>query len=396
MNNRFSKIGEALKGRMPYLDGVRGIAILWVIFHNTGMHGAKTSEGFLVKVSDLISGTGWVGVQLFFVLSGFLITGILLEGLGAHNQLKNFYIRRTLRIFPLYYFFLVFFFVFLPATNLMPKWIGDLQVHQIWYWTYLINWTQPFLDKPAFGHIWSLAIEEQFYIVWPLLVILVSRRTLATVCIGLILTALIARQYIITNYPDDAVRIAYTFTITRWDALAIGALLSIGVRHQGSVAFMDKWWRYLAAVLCAGFLFQIVVNHQFAPVIGIGSVFNQTIAALLSAILVYIAISPAGTIATVVSRVLSGRTLRTLGKYSYSMYIFHIPIKWEWNSHFALDPGHYHHWAHLGTLFYNFIAILILSFLTSLLTWHLIEKHFLKLKRHFVSTKAEEFTGGRG
>ncbi|MEJ2361078.1 MAG: acyltransferase family protein [Gammaproteobacteria bacterium] len=97
---------QSLRSHMPQLDGVRGIAILWVILHNAALDNVGPSQSLLMSVIDMLGNMGWVGVQLFFVLSGFLITGILLDGRGATNQFRHFYARRTLRIFPLYYGFL--------------------------------------------------------------------------------------------------------------------------------------------------------------------------------------------------------------------------------------------------------------------------------------------------
>jgi peptidoglycan/LPS O-acetylase OafA/YrhL len=225
---------RVLGGRMPQLDALRAFAILAVILHNAGAKGLEHPAGIFVKLVEFAATTGWVGVQLFFVLSGFLITGILVDGRGDPHQLRNFYMRRVLRIFPLYYAFLFIAFVLLPLIGIMPTWLEVSYTHQFWYWTYLINWAEPFLGTVELGHIWSLAVEEQFYILWPILVIAVRRRTLAYVCLGLILSAIVTRILLIHHDPEFASKAAYMFTIARWDSLALGALLALALR--------DRFW----------------------------------------------------------------------------------------------------------------------------------------------------------
>ena len=108
---------------------------------------------------------GWAGVQLFFVLSGFLITGILLETRDEKGALRRFLVRRGLRIFPLYYATLFVLLVVVPPDPVVRAALHD----QVYYWLYVSNWAQPFEHKiPTLAHFWSLAVEEQFYLLWPL------------------------------------------------------------------------------------------------------------------------------------------------------------------------------------------------------------------------------------
>src|SRR5262245_13745 len=172
--------------RVPALDGLRGLAILPVMLTHFVSDGDLSPVS---KVDEIVSATltlGWVGVELFFVLSGFLITGILLDSRGAPHYFRNFYIRRTLRIFPLYYGFLALWLGVLP---LFYKWPNDvlkvvsIPVSPVWSWAYLTNIVQALHDDwragpPYTTHFWSLAIEEQFYLVWPTVVFLFSRRRL--------------------------------------------------------------------------------------------------------------------------------------------------------------------------------------------------------------------------
>src|SRR5262245_39580963 len=150
---------------IPALDGLRGIAILLVIPHNADVF--SNSAAWLWPAA-LLAHAGWIGVQLFFVLSGFLITRNLLDSRAADNYFQSFYWRRVLRIFPLYYLTLIAGLVIAPRLFQFPSGaLASLQ-NQAWLWTFLSNWTQPLgLEVSGFSHFWSLAIEEQFYLVWP-------------------------------------------------------------------------------------------------------------------------------------------------------------------------------------------------------------------------------------
>ena len=150
---------------IPALDGLRGIAILLVLIHHLTIY---RPEGGLDSWIAAVPLFGWCGVNLFFVLSGFLITGILLDTRDSPVFYRSFFARRVLRIFPLYYGVLFLGFVLAPLLLPMPDAYGR---HQLWLWTYLANFAMPFgKGEPAFSHFWSLCVEEQFYLVWPFLV----------------------------------------------------------------------------------------------------------------------------------------------------------------------------------------------------------------------------------
>jgi peptidoglycan/LPS O-acetylase OafA/YrhL len=163
---------------MPSLDGLRGLAIGGVLashFLDRWPLSTGADRAFLAVV-----GLGWSGVDLFFVLSGLLITGILVDTLGAPRWWRSFLARRTLRIFPLYYLALAIFWVAGPAAGLIDPW--TLRRWGWWYWSYLGNWAFAAGQTiPSLTHLWSLAVEEQFYLFWPLLVWLARGRRLALV-----------------------------------------------------------------------------------------------------------------------------------------------------------------------------------------------------------------------
>src|SRR4029077_8518462 len=186
-----------LRGHLPALDGMRGLAVMMVlVFHFVGqMLPTNALERAIVGVTK----HGLLGVDLFFVLSGFLITGLLYEAHDKPNYLRNFYMRRVLRIFPLYYGVLALVFFVAP---LIPPLLGPtldyLLDRQAWAWLYGINvylagheeWSFSYLN-----HFWSLSVEEHFYLVWPFVVLLLARwpRALIAVSLAISLGAMLAR-----------------------------------------------------------------------------------------------------------------------------------------------------------------------------------------------------------
>ena len=259
-------------------------------------------------------------MQLFFVLSGFLITGILLDDRGAPHALRSFYVRRSLRIFPLYYAFLGLRFLVVPlfvtaATVPFSRQLGA--------WLYLSNWTDLALGAPAaLGHLWSLAVEEQFYLAWPLLVAKTRAATFARVCGTIAVVALGARIAIaLTGSPPAW---AYASTVTRADALAIGALVALAVRSEVgrerlARALPTLFWASLAGVaLVAAKTHGLSRTNPLVQTLG-----YTLLAVLFGAVVGGVALgrAPRG------AALLSHPALRLVGKYSYAIYIVHLPLK---------------------------------------------------------------------
>lgn len=226
--NQLSSKTVMKKQHLPVLDGIRGLAIFLVLMH----HGfsAFTVQTRLDKIFKLAFATyGWIGVDLFFVLSGFLITGILLETKNREAYFKNFYMRRVLRIFPLYYLGLIFFFFLLPHFSLWAKESFVNGFHEFpWFLTYLMNYRSE-ITVPL-GHFWSLCIEEQFYFFWPLMVWLLRRRHLMVLCIAAVVLIPILR-FLLWN-AGFGIEAISRYSITRIDSLLMGAFLALSARGK--------------------------------------------------------------------------------------------------------------------------------------------------------------------
>src|SRR6185369_10595810 len=180
---------KKLDGHIPVLDGIRGLAILLVLVaHFNGEAILKEYYPLVGPIATKLALTGLMGVDLFFILSGFLITGILLKTKNSEHYFLNFYARRVLRIFPLYYGVLLFVFWVLPNIIKLDVAAKYITSQQWWLWTYLNNFPgHPSLDSSKIyqlGHFWSLAVEEHFYLVWPLMVYSFSAHRLKKICLS--------------------------------------------------------------------------------------------------------------------------------------------------------------------------------------------------------------------
>jgi peptidoglycan/LPS O-acetylase OafA/YrhL len=370
---------------IPALDGLRGLAILAVLLF-------KSSEGFQAstlsgKAVGQVFGFGWAGVDLFFVLSGFLISGILLDTRGQPHYFRNFYARRTLRVFPLYYGVLLLSFVLLP--RFLPAHgpgMARIVRNQGWLWTYTTNIA--FLVKRSvffdagwlrFNHFWSLAIEEQFYLVWPLLIFLLSRRRLAIACWMLVGGALMLRVALYLAHQRPGAM--FYPTPCRTDSLAIGALLAIGIRGPLGIENLSRLAKK-GAIVSGLALVAVGIWRKKQDVNDITTLtFGFTLLAVFAGSILALALKPSGSSRWV--DLLELRPLRLLGKYSYAMYVLHMWVIVALDRRFSLGWFVAHTRAEALGVVLHAAAFCGATFAVGFLSWHLYEKHFLKAKRFF-------------
>src|SRR5579863_7323258 len=217
--------------RVPALDGLRGIAILAVFFYHYARGAGEHTSSVFVRAASVVFGFGWTGVDLFFVLSGFLISGILYDTLADPGYFKKFYIRRMLRIFPIYYLLIAIFLVLTPVLGIHWK---PAHLFFLVYLGYPATLVWPRLadvsSMVAITHLWSLSVEEQFYVIWPWMISkLRDHKSILRACVLIATAALVVRVLICTT-GWLSVTWAYTFLVCRMDTIATGAAIAILVR----------------------------------------------------------------------------------------------------------------------------------------------------------------------
>lgn len=355
-------------GRNACLDGIRGIAILFVILGHTFQYTQAHSR--LGSIVTGIAGIGWVGVDLFFALSGFLITGILLRMRGTPDYFKVFYMRRFFRIFPLYYTFLAG----LSALFLLTR--PDLfrAIYLPWQLAYLSNFhvaMYGFLSRPV-DHLWSLSVEEQFYIVWPAALLALPRRRTVTWILVFLAGLAAARLSVDALFHPWW---EFDYALLHLDGLLTGAALAAYSQLRAPTATLRRaaWGVLAASVLALSGWFIRNGGLDRTMFHGIWTL-NYTLVAAASTALIAVSIWTRP--GAILNRALAMKPLARIGKYSYSMYIFHLPADWAFRT-LKLAPS-----TVPGSLVY-FTAVTGLCYAMALITWRLVEEPCLKLKERW-------------
>jgi peptidoglycan/LPS O-acetylase OafA/YrhL len=343
---------------IPGLDGVRGLAALMImIFHFVPNYDwANHPMMYLVRKMAII---GQCGVPLFFVLSGFLITRILLYSKFQPDYFKLFYIKRVLRIFPLYYLFLIINFFLLPflLRHQPPGW--DMTWY---YYFYLQNIPMTFNFKAAnLPHLWSLAVEEHFYMIWPVIIYYFSDKQILRITTGILVFALLCRILLLHLGIGT-----YYFTFTTFDSLAIGAYLAFNERYK---------WLNRKNLVRIGLLTLIPLVLAFPFETGLGNNFVQCIKNPIICLFCMAIIGLVSLNENTVNYFFKNAFLRFTGKISYGLYIFH-----------PLVYGLVNQYLHLNYFFLNFMVCFLCAYLTASLSYYYFELKFLKMKNR-VSTK---------
>lgn len=340
-------------------------------------------EGFL-SVMRL----GRTGVDLFFVLSGFLITGILFDSKKQSRYFRNFYARRVLRIFPLYYALVIFSLLILPHFA-HPKLanFSRIQGDELYYWLLLSNFSTAMRHEVRHGILdvtWSLSIEEQFYLLWPLVVAFLDRQRLLKLCAVIVATALVVRWGLAARGAHWLT--IYTLTPCRMDGLAVGAFIALYLRAPEAEAALARLLKLARPLLIFSTVALLPIGYfeslreEDAGRLG-QTVFYTLIVLFYGALLVMAIAAPAG---SRLGRVLGSRFLVFLGTYSYGIYLVHLPLRAVIRD-LVFRPAQF--FTVLGSqlpaqlVFYGMAGTLAVA--VAYASYHLFEKHFLKLKRYF-------------
>lgn len=363
-------------GYIPQFDGLRGVAILLVLIGHSGFLEALPHLGSLEYTR--------FGVDLFFVLSGFLITGILLDSKGSEHYFRNFYARRALRIWPLYYAILFLAFVITPilAPSTKPQaGVWPAFVFYVQNIALVHRDTYPF----GLGATWSLAVEEQFYLTWPLLVFLLRRRTLAIVSFSLAAASLCLRLFF--HFQGAAPGFVHFFTLSRLDAIAFGTLAALWLRSPSCtlIQWRTRAYQFLALGVIGVILARILMHRNSSSV---GYAF---LAIAFTGLLGLSLVSDARS--SLLGRSLSARWLRYIGKTSYGVYLLHYPLFLLW-AHLIASQN----LLSLNAVARNLLAFagqMLLAILAASISWRFFEKPILQLKERFPSGSEMHWPAGQ-
>ena len=364
----------------PAFDGLRAIAVL------------------LVFVYHYIPGTlnwGWIGVDIFFVLSGFLITGILFDSTEREHRFRIFYTRRFLRIFPLYYFVLLaplllwplFHWVLHPADWMWPAYVGNyirffnpadyVQNHSLY--ESLQSRRIPWLSL-SYDHLWSLSVEEQFYVVWPLVVFLLRGRVLLrNFCLIAVALAPLLRWGALHFFSQRSIDLGllYHATPLRADALMLGGAVALAMRGPERHRMLTWGWPLVASVAAIFTGLEALSYRRTGQPVNVAvfqnhSVLGFSVIAVLGAALVLMAINRN----SIFYRLCNHKWLRAIGQRSYGFYVYHLLFFAVWQRlAVALMLGH-RRFTLEGTAAVALAGTLLLSWAS--FRW--IEVPFLRLK----------------
>ena len=312
--------------------------------------------------------------------SGFLITDILLKTLETKNFLRNFYMRRFLRIFPLYFLVVIFCLFVVPVINKSVQ-IDYYVNNQFWIWTFTQNWLYIFKTPegtPILLHYWSLAVEEQYYLIWPLIILLIKKpKRLLWITVIILLGAMITRVLLWKFQIED---LAYDslYTFTRIDGICVGSMVALLIRINPS--FLEKY-KSLIVFTLAGLNFIIYFLNQNSDVrLPYLAFVGYTTFAVLFGILVHEAISGKSRIIKIL---FVNRLLGFFGKISFGFYVYHWPL------YVLLFP--FGEQVFINEITFSpviaktasALMVTLISILVSYLSYNYFERYFLRLKRFY-------------
>ena len=320
------------------------IAAVLLVHSNFGFHSA---------VLEGLRSRGWIGVDLFFVISGYLITSILLSTREHPHYYRNFYARRGLRIWPLYYLLLLFIF---GLSRHLGIWAHQDPDPRLFHWQYYLFYVQNLvydrLGSFALVITWSLCVEEQFYLIWPFVVRLCSRRSLTAVAVAVLLLGTPFRMYL---HHIGAAR-GFFFTFTRLDPIAVGAL----------IALQPRWFKY-AWVATPAAVWLLYRNEFEFVYLALALTFGSAVMHVVTTGCGWLRVAP----------------LRFMGKISYGLYILH-PIAFAifWRTPLYWGVGH---WPMANLI--RMLGEVLFPLPFAVCSWYLFEKPLLGLKKYFAADR---------
>jgi peptidoglycan/LPS O-acetylase OafA/YrhL len=312
------------------------------------------------------------------VLSGFLITGILFDAIGSRNLFKNFFLRRALRLYPAY---IVLLCIVLTMDRATPHFFGVA----ISYLLYFPNLVRPFyplifsLSPMPTHHLWSLAVEEQFYLVWPWIVVgLGNTRRILSVCLYGSIAALLLRLVLVAGVPHLDLLIIYCELPTRADAFLIGAAVAMLVRDRELIAQINLNFVRLLGLMTLTACVAMASFHSFSFENPVVATVGYTLTALGSACLILLALAPT----TWTARAFSNPVLGFFGRYSYGIYLYHFPPALYYERYLFPAIVQVVHSALAAKILLS-MSILAFSTGAAVVSFRIIEKPFLLMKRRF-------------
>jgi peptidoglycan/LPS O-acetylase OafA/YrhL len=373
---------------LPQLDSIRFFAFFLVFIHHAGLPASRFPVGSLpYRVLDFLHEFGWMGVDLFLVLSAFLITSLLLleHGDAGRIALRDFYVRRILRIWPLYYLMMAIAFIILPIFGLFgpqlgaPAWRELMSRFFLPYVTLFGNFAVGHYGFPSIwtlAHMWTVTLEEQFYLVWPMVLIVLLRRPRAAVAITLpvlLLGTIGVRWYLLSRTGHPAI---WTNTLARLDPLLVGiglafyregrtadrhpvisagefllgcaAVATIALAPNITAQTASTLWQYLATAVGFGLIVDSVVSAGRGPLLWL----------------------------------FTRKTLVWLGRLTYGLYVYHILGILTAHHILARMPAAPKTPRLLAWLL-PFALGLVLTVAMAAVSYYAFEKHLLKLKNRF-------------
>jgi peptidoglycan/LPS O-acetylase OafA/YrhL len=357
--------------RRPELDGLRGIAVLAVIGWHYFRHAIpEEAIGGLATLRQSMA-LSWAGLDLFFVLSGFLIAGGLLDSKGQPGYFRQFYIRRAFRILPVYALMVAGYLILRGGT--LPVWLFEPKIPTWGYLTFTQNFHSIAIGDTSgdwLSATWSLAVEEQFYLFVPLLIALVNKRAFLWVAVALVASAPATR--IISNSLAQ-----YYHPLACADSLFTGALVAMLIRSESAMAFATRHIGTIKAATVVGALLAVLVclhPRGFVPQ-------KTCVAAVFGAVILILSVERTGLLA----RSLSHRYLVGFGLISYSLYLFHLPVNAlvHWFAHASVP--FIRHGADVALSGMAFVISAGLAWVSYLV----IERPMVRLGKRFTASRTE-------